>query len=321
MDQTPNPTEASAAAPERGHSIKIVAQRTGLSSHVIRVWERRYQAVTPRRTDTNRRLYSDDDIRRLRLLAEATGNGHTISNVANLTKEELQKLVEDDRPTPVSAVTTDFGSGGDPTPHLERAIAATRNLDADGLRRTLEQSTVDLTQLVVLEQVIVPLMHKIGELWHEGELRVVHEHTAYAVACAFVSLLKPAYAPSDRAPTVVVATPAGQLHELGAMICAATAASDGWQTAYLGASLPAEEIAKAVEHYRSPVVALSVVYPADDQGLNEELKRLRRLLPQDVGVLVGGRSASSYGQTLHDIDAVVIPNLRGLRDQLSEFRL
>ena len=70
---------------DRGHSIKIVAQRTGLSSHVIRVWERRYDAVSPRRTETNRRLYSDGDIERLKLLGEATEIGHTLAVRRNMS--------------------------------------------------------------------------------------------------------------------------------------------------------------------------------------------------------------------------------------------
>ncbi|MBX7259713.1 MAG: MerR family transcriptional regulator, partial [Candidatus Hydrogenedentes bacterium] len=54
------------------HPIQVVALRTGLTPHVIRMWERRYAAVCPTRTPTNRRLYSDSDITRLRLLSRAT---------------------------------------------------------------------------------------------------------------------------------------------------------------------------------------------------------------------------------------------------------
>ena len=304
-------------AVDRGHSIKIVAQRTGLSSHVIRVWERRYKAVTPKRTTTNRRLYSDDDVNRLRLLAEATENGHTISNIADLSDEKLRTLIQDDRPT---IPRYQPPPGGDPKPHLKAAILATRELDADALHTALERASLELTQLVVLEDVIVPLMHRIGELWHDGELRVLHEHTAYAVVSFFVSSLKTAYAPTKHAPTVVIATPAGQLHELGALITAATAASDGWQTAYLGASLPAEEIARTAELQGAAVVALSVVYPADDPTVDEELRRLRRLLPENTGLIVGGQSASAYGDVVREIDADVVSDLRSLRDHLAEYR-
>lgn len=303
---------------EPGHSIKIVAQRTGLSTHVIRVWERRYQAITPRRTPTNRRLYSETDIERLRLLANATGAGHTISNIATLTTTELQRLLLADQP---SRRILKPGEAGSPEVHLDRAIEAASTLDAESLLRVLEHAAVDLSQLALLEGVIVPLMTRIGDLWHDGELRVVHEHTAYAVVSAFVASIKTAYSPSSGAPTVVVATPVGQLHELGALVVAATAAADGWRTAYLGSSLPAAEIAKAVDHHDARAVALSIVYPADDAALPGELLRLRRLLPDDVSIMAGGRSSESYSPVLREIGARQVANLQDVRDHLSEVRL
>lgn len=312
-----NTKQAATAATERGHSIKIVAQRTGLSSHVIRVWERRYNAVSPRRTETNRRLYSDGDIERLKLLGEATQIGHTISNIAGLSDDELRDLIRDDRvDTPRPAPEP----GGDPEPHLREAIEAASDLDADRLLSVLERSTVDLPPLVVLEDVIVPLMYKIGELWHTGDLRVVHEHAAYAVVASFIHSLKTTYAPPKNAPTVLVTTPTGELHELGALIAAATAAYDGWRPVYLGTSLPAEEIAKAVEHHRPAAIALSIVYRADESSLSEELRRLDRLIPDDVHLIVGGRSARDHREILSEIGATLVGNLRELREALDSQR-
>ena len=78
---------------EKRFPIKIVAQRTGLSVHAIRVWEKRYQIVTPFRTETNRRLYSEEDIERLRLLNLATKSGYSISSVADLDHKALRDLL------------------------------------------------------------------------------------------------------------------------------------------------------------------------------------------------------------------------------------
>ena len=303
---------------DRGHSIKIVAQRTGLSSHVIRVWERRYNAVQPRRTDTNRRLYSDADIERLRLLGEATEIGHAISNIADLSDDDLRAMIAADRSVPSPQPASK--PGRDPHTYLEEAIQAAENLESDRLREVLERSSVDLPQIVVLEDIAAPLMYFIGEQWQKGEARVVHEHAAHAVVSAFVSSLKTTYAPAANAPTVLVTTPAGQLHELGALIVSAAAAADGWRTHYLGASLPAEEIVKAVEHYQCSALALSVVYPADDSALPDEFRKLKRLLPEDVEVIVGGRCAAGYSDVLAEIGATVVGSLRELRSELNKGR-
>src|SRR3954453_16918076 len=86
---------------------------------------------------------------------------------------------------------------------------------------------------------------------------------------------------------LVVATPNGQLHELGALLASAAASNLGWLVTYLGASLPAAEIAGAARQNQARAVALSLVYPEDDQKLEGELFRLRESLPAEVTLLVG----------------------------------
>src|SRR3954470_11491452 len=79
-----------------GHTIAVVAARTGLSQDVLRVWERRYGAVAPARSAGNQRVYSDEDIARFRLLAAVTSKGRGIRTVANLPTQALEALVAQD---------------------------------------------------------------------------------------------------------------------------------------------------------------------------------------------------------------------------------
>jgi DNA-binding transcriptional MerR regulator len=73
--------------------MRIVTRRTGLSAHLLRAWERRYEVVKPSRSEGGRRLYSDADIERLRLLYHATLAGRSIGQVAELSTEALTALV------------------------------------------------------------------------------------------------------------------------------------------------------------------------------------------------------------------------------------
>src|SRR4051812_28560881 len=85
-----------AVAHQQRHPIAVVAQRTGLSQDVLRVWERRYGAVTPSRSPNGLRLYSDTDIERLLLLRSATRAGRSIGQIASLPMGELEALVTED---------------------------------------------------------------------------------------------------------------------------------------------------------------------------------------------------------------------------------
>jgi methanogenic corrinoid protein MtbC1 len=122
-------------------------------------------------------------------------------------------------------------------------------------------------------------------------------------------------------PVLVVATPAGQRHELGALIVAVTAAQSGWSPLYLGADIPSDEMAFAVTEREAVAVALSLSYPADDPRLADALRRLRRQLPDRVVLLAGGAAAAGYQPVLTEIGALQPPDLAALRLELDRIRV
>ena len=300
------------------YPMKLVAGKTGLSSHVLRVWERRYGAVRPDRSQSNRRLYSGEELRRLELLARLTRAGHGIRQVATLPVEELELMaaaipageVQANRPAALPA--------GDEW--LVAAWAAVLALDHAALRSVIERAAVSLGSSGLAEHLIVPLIEKIGTGWELGELSVAEEHAASAVIREALFDHSRPFAESAGAPGIVVATPAGQIHELGAVLVSSVARRRGWNVTYLGACLPAEEIVRAVERSHALAVGLSIVYPGDDPQLPGELRRLRRLLPAGVVILVGGRAASSYQEVTREIGATTLFDLGGIRMELDSLR-
>ena len=303
-----------------GHPIKVVVRRTGLSAHVIRVWEKRYRAVEPARTETNRRLYSDEDIARLQWLQQAVQAGHSIGRIAHLSTPELVKLVRAEQVVaPLAQQPTD-GTGGEPGEFLARALAAVQGLDAVALEEQLVRASIALSQRHLLEDVVQPLMERIGQMWHDGILRIADEHLASAVVRSFIGNLRASFQVSATAPHVVATTPAGQLHEMGALFASVVATSEGWNSTFLGPNLPAEEIAGAVAQKEAKAVLLSIVYPGDDPHLGGELVKLRRLLGDDIALLAGGRAAQQYRRFLDQAGAVTLADLNDLRDSLNSLR-
>ena len=304
---------------EAHHAIKVVARRTGLTAHVIRIWEKRYGAVAPQRTGTNRRLYSEVQIERLGLLREVTQAGHSIGHVAKLPTEKLRKLASE-------AVSPNgpAASGRQQPPatmsFLDEAIAAVKELDAPRLEASLKRAETALGGQGLLQRVIAPLAQTIGELWRDGSITAAHEHFASAVIRIFLGHAAKAFAAGDSAPVIVVATPTGQIHELGALLVGAAAANLGWQVTYLGASLAAAEIAGAARQNRARVVALSLVYPEDDSRLAGQLAKLHELLPGEVALLVGGRAMPAYRDAVEKIGALPIKDLVHLSSTLDDLR-
>ena len=307
---------------EAHQAIKVVARRTGLSAHVIRIWEKRYGAVEPERTGTNRRLYSDEQIERLSLLRDITQAGHSIGHVAKLPTEKLRQLAKESHDTNGHASRSRAAAPAVPAAYtfLDECVAAVKSLDARALEETLKRAATDLGAQGLLQRVVAPLAQTIGDLWRDGTITAAHEHFASAVIRVFLGHAAKPFAGTESAPVLVVATPAGQIHELGALLVGASAANLGWHVTYLGASLPAAEIAGAARQNRARAVALSLVYPEDDPRLEGELTRLHESLPPEVTLLVGGRATPAYRDTLSKIGAVQMNDLAHLYSALDDLR-
>jgi DNA-binding transcriptional MerR regulator/methylmalonyl-CoA mutase cobalamin-binding subunit len=303
------------------HPIGVAARHTGLKPDLIRAWERRYGAVAPGRSDTRRRLYSDADIARLQLLRRVVDTGRAIGQVANLSNRELEALIAAEPTLPTLASTPPPSTNGEVADtFLELCLAAARRLEVAELELHLERASVALSRNSLLERLMVPLLHRIGELWQQGELRPAHEHLASAVVRSFLGGMYRAYDTPAAAPHLLSTTPPRQRHELGALIVAAVASGEGWKATYLGPDLPPEEIASAAREKGARAVALSLVYPPDDPLLGDDLRRLRRLLPSTTALIAGGRAASAYGALLDEVGAVRVTDLPSLRRELERLR-
>lgn len=304
--------------------IQLASKLSGLSQHVIRIWERRYSALSPSRTCTNRRMYCDEAVKRLKLLKILTENGHRIGGVARLGTAELEELVKGvqvipaDPTLPVPADDlVPQKQMAEPQQFIEAAIETSKRYDCEGLRRVLLQARLQLGQRGMLHQVICPLLIQIGNNWRDGQLRASHEHITTAVIREILLTPVPGSQVPVHAPELVVATPAGELHELGALIVAASARELGWYVTYLGPNLPVEEIAACAIARHATAVALSVVFPEKCPMILEKLGRMRELLPPSMRLIVGGRAAEGYRASMPAATAIQwVSCLHGLDEAL-----
>ncbi len=291
-------------------TIKFVALQTGLSVHVIRVWEKRYGAVRPRRAPNNRRLYTEGDMERLRLLHRATQAGHSISQIAGSPLHELRKLTREapagtrasftDRRNKRSRLAREF---------VAAALDAVQRMDGDRLSELLDRAAVEVGSPSVLQDFIVPLVEQIGDCWRDGDFGIAHEHFATAIITGFLAHFARPFTTSESAPLIILTTPTGHLHELGAMIVVAAARSHGWRALYLGASLPVEELIRAARELKPKAIGLSIIFPPDDHQLRKDFARLRKLLPVSCTIIIGGRAAKNFALGFGKNGAVLVDSL------------
>ncbi len=297
------------------YPVRIVLRRTGLTAELLRAWERRYEVVHPGRTQGGQRLYSEADVERLLLLKRATGYGHSIGRVAQLTNEEVAGLLE----TAPQVMTTAPADGsieyGSSIRH--RAMEALGWMDGGTLDALLRQAAVRLGPVGFAEQVVVPLVREIGDLWHQGKLRIVQDHLATTTIRQVMSNLLAFTTTPPTAPVFIAATTSGQHHEIGALLAAAIAAGEGWRAVYLGPDLPGEEIAVAAEGLRARAIGISIVYPIEDPAIEPDLRTLSQALGTRIPVYVGGEGSRHHRTLLDQLQLRPIESLDGLRAELN----
>jgi DNA-binding transcriptional MerR regulator/methylmalonyl-CoA mutase cobalamin-binding subunit len=321
LDYASSMAARSSAPPDILHPIQIVTRRTGLSADVLRVWEKRYAVVTPVRSVSGRRLYSDADIERLRLLVQATRTGRPIGQVAALPAAALRALLEEEAPTPHRPRR---GGQADAAPAarsttddlLEGCLRSVAEFDAVALELQLRRAIVALSAEDFLDAVVVPLVDHLRVRVLDGSLPRPHGHLATAVLRRVLDHVVATATAPLASRDLVVAPLGAHAHELDALIAAAAAAAEGWRVTYVGTGVPAEDAAETVQYVGGHVLALSLAASSGDRVIPRELRRLRALLPARVEFLVVATTADVQRAALAETGATPIVGLRMLRTRL-----
>jgi len=270
------------------YSIKAVSQATGLSIETLRAWERRYGIVEPTRDPNGRRAYHPNDVIRLRKLREATERGHPISRLARLEEGELDGILENQPATgALAAPARNFGE------QIIKAAEDYRPADCD---QVLGMALALLPLSQVVTDVLSPMLVEVGDRWHAGRFSIAQERIVSTAVRKQVSSVIDTYSRIATGPIMVLSTPAGERHELGILLCALLASSHNIRCHYLGADLPAAELATYATRVQADVVALSVVMSDNGHTMLGELDQLAQFLPEGIELWGGGNALGSIGR-------------------------
>jgi DNA-binding transcriptional MerR regulator len=286
--------------------IGSVTKLTGLSIDVIRVWERRYGAVRPARSDGGTRLYSDADIYRLKRLRQAVESGYSISQASKLTEPELDELI---------AGAPQTHAPSDPYRVIrERFIDSVKAMDVVTADQELARAATLFSVAEFVKRVVGPSFEEIRTSRERNELGLAHEKLAFNLANRIIGALIRTYTPPVNAATMMLATPAGERDELNILLPALLAAAQGWRVIYLGADLPADEIVVAVRSTKASVLLLGVI--SNSPRIAEELASISRLAPLTTRIWVNGVAVDQYKDLIARANWVLIRNLEELDERL-----
>ncbi|MEO8575951.1 MAG: MerR family transcriptional regulator [Gemmatimonadales bacterium] len=290
--------------------IGAVSLRTGLSQDVLRVWERRYHAVQPKRSADGNRVYEEADVARLELLKRATESGYAIGRVAALSADQLTDLLKDAAPSRTHTDKTQLDA------EIAEIFQAVHAMNGARVNDLLMRSVVTRGAEGFVLNLLPVLLHQTGDLWEEGGICPAHEHLLSATLQRMLGwTMSQLSVPAD-APVLIAVTPSGQRHEMGALMCGILAASRGWRVEYLGPDLPIADIARATVDAGARAVALSVVHRTQGDSLRAEMHLLRDLVGSETVIFVGGREGWRHKKALAAIGTTPLNSLDAFLEHL-----
>lgn len=283
-------------------SIQNITDMSGVNSHTLRAWERRYGALKPSRTDSNRRVYSYDDLERVRLLQDLVEQGIAISKIANNSTDDLRKLLAQQKQSTSkkaeesvqAAVRARLQPGIDVKPELvDRLIEHTKKYELHEVNNLLTYFRLSYGAPDFVMKVASPLFRRVGEMVDEREFTISQEHVLSALLRNQVMQLILALTPllDERLPKVALTTREGDHHEFGIMLTQALCAYEGFPVVYLGANLPAASLAETVNVLNlKDLVIGSTPLPPEHQriSLRDYIQYVRERATTDVNIWLGG---------------------------------
>lgn len=262
-----------------GVPIAVVEQETGLSKDVLRKWETRYHNPIPGRDQHGDRVYSREQVARLRMVKRLMERGFRPSRLLAMSEDELAGLA--------AGLASARGAEDDGAAVAE-LLELIRKHQPMKLRTALKRQLQGQGLKSFVLDTMAPLSVAVGEAWSAGEIRVFEEHLFSDIAASTLrQALEAIDAPEGR-PRILMTTLPGEAHTLGLLMAACLFALHGAHCVYLGTEMPAAEIAQAARAHAVDIVALSFSRAFPARQIAPALLGLRQQLPADIGLVAGG---------------------------------
>lgn len=257
------------------YSIKTVATLTGVNPTTIRAWERRYQFIVPNRTESGHRLYSDQDVEKIKWVVEKQKEGLTVS-------QAIQQLHEAPQPQPTRLYDEELKDG---------LMAALLAFDERKAHDLINRAFNTFSFEKVTKDIIGPLLMDIGTSWENGTITITHEHFATAFLRARLSTLSLQMPTNPFLPRIICVCAPDEMHEIGLLFVTLYLRQSGYDVIFLGSGIPKEDLSKALHDIDAKCLIFSCTLTNHISGLLDAIQYVKEDHPE-LTIGVGGYAVS-----------------------------
>lgn len=220
-------------------TISQVAQFSGVKPHTLRTWEKRYDAVDPNRSEGNTRYYNNAQLRRLLNIVSLRDSGYKVSELSALPDDKLFELVTRQKERSLEDPEEYF---------VSQLLAAGIDYDETHFEKIFSHCVIRYGLKSTYKKVIQPLLERIGLMWTSNRLPPSHEHyISNLIRRKLMTAADSSPPPQEASDSWLLFLPEDEFHEIGLLFAQYLLRHRGQQVFYLGANVPMESLAAAVE--------------------------------------------------------------------------
>ncbi|AWH86500.1 MerR family transcriptional regulator [Flavobacterium album] len=259
-------------------SIGDLENLSGIKAHTIRMWEKRYELLTPGRGESGmRRTYTLDELRKLLNVTLLTGHGFKISRVAAMDARQIEVLV-----TEVRSTRTDIA------PVVHQYKLAMMTFDQASFIDMTEQLLSKMPFREVFMRYFLPLLEEIGLMWQTATIEPAHEH--FVSNLIRMVVLQQTAASSRKIkkgqqPAFVLFLPFGEIHELGLLYLQYEITASGRNCIYLGSNMSLDSLTEVTRLFTGITYITYLTVTPEEKPLTEYIPALHGKIQRNGSAL------------------------------------
>ena len=265
------------------YSIKDLERISGVKAHTIRIWEKRYGIVEPKRTGSNIRFYCDTDVKKLMNVSILLHHGYKISKLAILDPHELSKKVLE-----VSMISNGQQS------QVENLVVAMIEMDESKFEKILNMTIIKEGFENTVFKVLHPFFERIGVLWQTGSINPAHEHfiSNLVKQKIYVAIDSIAVPSGNDTKKFLLFLPEWELHDLGLLVYDYLLKSRGFKVIYLGQNVPEDDVYSVTEFLQPDYFLVSFANAVEKDKLEAYILRIAARYPEKKIFITGNQTAN-----------------------------
>ena len=170
-----------------------------------------------------------------------------------------------------------------------------RNYELNELINIYDDYTKSVYSLLdFYENLLIPILHQIGDQWAKGEIDVATEHICSNATITLIDLInqkninKKISKSSSTDKPIILCTPEGELHSIGCKIIESLLIEKGHQVYNLTSPLPTNSIGSYLYNIDPNIIIISVTL---EENINSTIRFIQEIRQYfNIPIIIGGNA-------------------------------